>query len=473
MKNTTLFLIINMLSGIGYSLISPLFPSLGKKDNLSEGILGWMIGIFPIAGSIFTSLVPLLCKKFSRIKLLCFATFFEATITVLYGFLIFISNISLLIIVIFALRIFHGFCSAIIGTLVYSLTISLADEGTTQSSLGKLEIAWSVGTFSGPIVASFFYNIGGYPLPFLVSGGSLYISFYLSTKINIKINKEENEEDEGSVNYLRYLFYSEIYLILIGFVICMINVTFYFPSLTYHLTKNYSLSVSTSSLFFAAPILPYMILLQFLDIISSKFGIYLTFTFGLVISGISSVFIYPVNPLPHSLIIIILGFFMIGVGSCPVFIPGLVLLSKNIKKIDKKLDELTANDIASAINTLCIELGDFTGPILGGFLTDKFGFKICCIICSFLGIAYSFVFIVSFYNNIKSDFIMVCSNKKNEKNNNNIKESEVYNKYEDYIKDIRENILANKYNVRKRSMSFKRTEKKNDSRLSLYSILTK
>ena len=68
---------------------------------------------------------------------------------------------------------------------------------------------------------------------------------------------------------------------------------------------------------------------------------------------------------------------------------------------------------------------------------------------------------------------MVCSNKKNENNDNNIKESEVYNKYEDYIKDIRENILANKYNVRKRSMSFKRTEKKNDSRLSLYSILTK
>ena len=128
LENTTLFLIINFLSATGYSLVSPLLPTLGKKDHLSEGILGWIIGIFPIAGAIFTAIVPILCKKFSRIHLLCFATFFEATITILYGLLYFISNITLFMIIVFSLRIFHGFCSAIIGTLVYSLTISLAEK---------------------------------------------------------------------------------------------------------------------------------------------------------------------------------------------------------------------------------------------------------------------------------------------------------------------------------------------------------
>ena len=74
--------------------------------------------------------------------------------------LIFISNYNLLMIIIFSLRILHGCCSAIIGTLVYSLTILLADKDSTQSSLGKLEIAWAVGCSSGPLFASFFYNIG-------------------------------------------------------------------------------------------------------------------------------------------------------------------------------------------------------------------------------------------------------------------------------------------------------------------------
>ena len=64
MKNTTLFLLINMFSGMGYSLVSPLFPSLGKEDNLSEEILGWIISTYSIAGTILTPFVPFLSKNF-------------------------------------------------------------------------------------------------------------------------------------------------------------------------------------------------------------------------------------------------------------------------------------------------------------------------------------------------------------------------------------------------------------------------
>ena len=468
LKNTTLFLIINMLSGMGYSLVSPLIPTLGKKDNLSEGVLGWIIGIFPISGSLFTPLVPILCRKFSRINLLCFATFCEASCTICYGLLIFVSNLNILMIIIFSLRILHGCCSAIIGTLVYSLTILLADKDSTQSSLGKLEIAWAVGCSSGPLFASFFYNIGGYSLPFIASGMCLYISVYLSRQVDAKILKEDDEnEDDGNINYLRYFFYKEIFLILIGFSICMINVTFYFPCLTYHLTNNYSVSVSIASLFFITPVIPYIIILQFLDSISAKFGIYLTFTFGLILSGISSLFIYPVPPFPHSLFFIIIGFLMIGTGSVPVFIPGLVMLSRNIKKIDKKIDEMSANDIASAINNLCVELGDFLGPILGGFLTDKFGFSVCCFLVSMLGIFYALIFIFFFFENIKNDFNLVCQNKKPESGDDNESDR---NENNDYIPNFKMYFSMNKYKIR--SYSFKNLERANNPRISLYTSIT-
>lgn len=462
MKNTTLFLIINMLSGTGYSLVSPLIPTLGKKDNLSESILGWIIGIFPISGSLFTTVVPILCKKFSRINLLCFSTFIEATCTILYGLLFFIPNYTILMIIIFSLRIIHGCCSAIIGTLVYSLTISLADKDSTQSSLGKLEIAWAMGCSSGPLIASFFYNIGGYPLPFIFTGMCLYFSVYLSLQINSNILKDENSEEEDSNNnYLKYLLYSDIFLILIGFVICMINVTFYFPCLTYHLTNNYNVSVSIASLFFTTPVIPYIIILQFLDKISEIFGIYFTFTFGLILSGISSLFICPVPPIPQSLFFVIIGFFMIGTGSVPVFIPGLVMLSKNIKKIDINIDELSANDIASAINNLCVELGDFLGPITGGFLTDKFGFKLCCFFVSILGIGYSLIYIFFFSEKIKNDINNFCKNKKEENN-------------EEIITNFKSYFSMNKYKTR--FHSFKNIENNNNNnnnlRNSLYSIQT-
>ena len=124
-----------MFSGMGYSLVSPLFPTLGQKDNISEEILGWIISTYSIAGTIITPFIPKLIKRFSRIYLLCFATFSEATCTLLYGFLIYISNYPLLITIIFILRIIHGCCSAIIGTLVYSLTISIVEESELQICL--------------------------------------------------------------------------------------------------------------------------------------------------------------------------------------------------------------------------------------------------------------------------------------------------------------------------------------------------
>ena len=414
MKNTTLFFLINMFSGMGYSLVSPLFPSLGKKDNLSEEILGWIISTYSIASTILTPFIPTLSKKFSRIKLLCFATFFEATCTILYGFLPFISSYPILITIIFLLRILHGCCSAIIGTLVYSLTISLAEQSELQISLGNLEIGWSLGTSCGPLFASFFYRIGGYSLPFISLGVFLYISVYIAKSVDSeKLNKDDDSEEDPP--FAKFLIYPQIFLILIAFIICMINVTFYFPCLTNHLTQNYNLSVSNASLFFVIPIISYITILQFLDNISAKFGIYIIFSFGLICSVISPLFLYPCPPIPKSLISIIVGFLIIGVGSAPVFVPGLVALSKNIRNIDANIDELTANDISSAINNLTIAIGDFGGPIIGGFFTSRYDFKYCCYIVFLLGISYSMIFILYFFGNIKEEIKILLTRQKIEK----------------------------------------------------------
>ena len=472
MENLTLFIIINIINGAGYTLISPLLPILGKKENLSESTLGWMIGIFPISSCIMTTMIPILGKKFSRIKLLSYATFFAAISTFLYCVLIFISNKTLLIVFFFALRIFHGFCATIVSVLISSLNISSSKKENTQSNLGKSEIALSIGTSISPLICSIFYKIGGYTLPFLFTGAFSILAFCLSFQINDKkIRKESDEvEDYNNYNYLKYLTYPEIYSILLGFVFCMISVTFSYPCLTYHLINNYSISVSIASLFFIAPMVPYIITSQFLDKISAKIGIYFTFSLGLFLSGISSLFVYPTPPLSQSPIIILIGFFILGIGSVPVFIPGLVMLSKNIKKIDDSIDEMSANDIASAINNLCLDLGNFVGPILGGYLADNFGFQLCCFIITAIVIAYSAIFILFFFSKIKNDLSLFCLNEKSENNEEDIEEEN----NNDYFKRLKSNILMNKYTVQLIRLSYNKYKKNNNKeRNSLCSSLTK
>ena len=423
--NTTIFLIINMLTAIPYALISPLLPTLGKEKDLSEGILGVIISLFPLAVSIFSTIVPILCKKYSRIKLLSLASFFISIVTILYGTLIYIPNRNLLIILVFILRIIHGICGAIISTLIYSLTISFAEKGKTQTSLGRLEIAFSLGSSAGLLISSVFYKIGGYPLPFFVAGFSSFFAFYLALQINDKnMKKDDEEKKDNDYNYLKYLKNPEIYSILIGFIVVMINITYFTPCLTNHLNNNYSISVSTASLIFMTPMIPYMIVMQFLDALTGKFGNYLVFIIGVTTLGVSSLMIYPVPPLPQSVIVIILGFLICGCGGVPVFIPGLVMLAKNIKKSDKSIDEMSANDIATVLNTLCTEIGDFLGPLLGGYLSEKIGFKLCCLIISIIVLTYSAIFILFFHGKIKNDIKMIKQEKKSENKGDKKEEGE-------------------------------------------------
>ena len=473
LENFTLFIIINIINSAGYSLISPLLPILGKSENLSESELGWLIGIFPISSCLSTTVIPILGKKFSRMKLIKFGTFFSSISTILYSFLIFISNKTLLMAIIFALRIFHGFWATVVVILINSLTISSSKKGKTQSSLGKLEVALGVGVSSAPIIASVFYKIGGYPLPFLVTGISSFLAFCLTFRINTKKIKKEHDEDDNDYNYLRYLIYPEVFSVLFGFVVCMISVTFYIPCLTYHLINKYSISVSVASLFFMAPMISYVLIMHFLDNISGKLGIYLTITIGLIISGTAALFPYPVPPLPRSPVIIIIGFFMMGFGSVPVFVPGLILFSRNIKKFDKSIDEMSANDIAAAMSNLFVELGNFAGPIIGGYLTDILGFKLCCIIISIFVITYSAIFTLYFYDKVKIDFCKLCCNKDLENNENNNEEELLDKNNDNYFKRIRANILINRFTERLSSSSFKKNGDNNKEKNSLSSSLTK
>ena len=82
-KSIILLICINMFSGMGYSIVAPLFPVLEKKFSISEALLGWIISTYAISSCITTPFVPKFCKRFSRIHLLYFATFSEATVTFL------------------------------------------------------------------------------------------------------------------------------------------------------------------------------------------------------------------------------------------------------------------------------------------------------------------------------------------------------------------------------------------------------
>ena len=410
MKTTDILFFMNMFSGMGFSILSPLFPSIGLKNGLTENVIGWVIGIFALSSTCITPLTPFLIKKFTRIKLLYISNFIQATCTLLYSLIYLINSFYGILITMFIIRIFHGFSGGINGILLYSLTISLSKSNEVKKELGYLEIGWCLGIIIGPIFASIFYKIGGYPLPFLILGIFLFIPIYLTYEISGE-KTESNLKKEENPPFLKFLKYGEINYILGLFFIGYIAQSFFFPCLTNHLENYFNLSVSISSLFFIIIEVSYVIILQFLDYITKKYGLYGTSCLGLFITSLGVIMIYPFPPIPKSLIFVIIGFILIGGGGVPIFIPGLIALNKNIKRIEQDVDELSASDVTSAINFLIINIGDFCGPIIGGFFSTYLGFKYCCLVISCLVLLYCLIFFLYFKMIIIHDFQKIARKK--------------------------------------------------------------
>ena len=302
-KSIILLICINMFSGMGYSIVAPLFPVLENKFAISEALLGWIISSYAISSCIMTPFVPRLCKRFSRIHLLYFATFSEATCTILYSFLQNIPSLPLFLIIVFPLRIIHGTCSAIIQVLVYSIGCSLSNEEEIKSIIGYIEAGLSLGSTSGPLFVSIFYKIGGYKLPFIILGLFLYISVYLTRILGSeKFDTNEIEEDPS---FFKFLYNLDILIISGAFVLSMIAFTFFFPCLTNHLTKTYNLGVSSASLFFSIPLITYFIMLNATNIISKKIGNLKSISAGIIVNAIAVYLIYPLHPFPKKILVFI------------------------------------------------------------------------------------------------------------------------------------------------------------------------
>ena len=424
MENVNLLALINLFSGIGNSLASPFFPYLNTKFPLTDAILGWIISTYSLASTLFNSLVPFLIKKYSHLKLLFISAFFEAVCTILYSCLIYFPSFKTFLLIIFLLRIIHGCCSSMIGVVVYSLAVSLSEEEKAKIYLTNMEIGWSLGKIIGPIIGAICFRFGGYILPFTFLGMILFISLLLVNKINLKfqlkeeINENEDKNKKRNDESGNFVYSAEAWIILFGFVIGIVVDCYFYPCLTYHLTYNYGLSISFASLFFTVPIIVYIIAVGILNNYQNNLGIYIAYTLGLIFTALGPLFVYPIKIIPKNIFFVLFGLILIGVGQAPIFVQGFVLLTNIIKKINPNKDEITLNDISSTLNNITIDIGGFIGPIIGGFLTTKYNFNICCFIIFFVSCVYLIIFFVYFYKDIKNDLYLIFGKREDNKEDN-------------------------------------------------------
>lgn len=91
-------------------------------------------------------------------------------------------------------RLSHGLGAALSSTLVYSIAASLCVEDEIKSTMGYMELGYSLGLTIGPVVASLLYHYSGYCFPFYFCG-LLMLSCIPFIKI-LEVKQDECEEIE-------------------------------------------------------------------------------------------------------------------------------------------------------------------------------------------------------------------------------------------------------------------------------------
>ena len=135
-----------------------------------------------------------------------------------------------------------------------------------------------------------------------------------------------------------------------------------------------------------------------------KLGMNATVSLGLIFIIIGALLVFPISIFPQNIIFVIIGLILIGASGAPINVPALILLGKIIKDTDSSLDEYTCNDISSAIYNFGTNIGDFCGPIFGGYISDKYGFKYSNIFTSILGIIITLIFSFYFRKEITNEY---------------------------------------------------------------------
>ena len=410
---------LNALGGMGFSLIAPLFPPLCKERGISNETCSLIIAIISITEMLTAVTCPYLTKKYGQIKMMLIALLGQTATVFVFGFLVFIPNNALFLLVAFANRLCQGFFNSVVNIISFSVIALLTtSQEEIEVAMGYMELSWGLGLTVGPGVIGLFFDLGGYCLPYIIIGCITYSGYYFfntipQEELMSKSRKVSNADDEkktrisnGSkhdtpiINIILY----PTTLLLMGCILIQLNTTcFYLATLVNYLKDSFSIQTSRASLFFLGQTIGYIICTRVINKFTTFFGNFGLITFGHCCAVICCLLTAPAGFLPHYYMLVAIGIFLQG------FVAGLVNIPTFIEflNLGKELipnDHQMQRDLPSSLLNFSFYLGDLIEPIVGSCITGLFYFQMSAYFAAFLSFIYAFVFGCYFKDKIRAFF---------------------------------------------------------------------
>ncbi|XP_040583649.1 MFS-type transporter SLC18B1 isoform X1 [Lepeophtheirus salmonis] len=383
-SNLIVFAVSEVLGGITYSLLSPFYTQEAQSKGMTVSETGMVYSVAFITTIIFA---PIFGKHISRIgskQLFIGGTFLAGTTNILFGLLEWVYDRTSFFALSMAIRIVTATGEAAFFSSIYPLAAQAVDVSSRSIVLSVMETMFGIGLMIGPLIGGLLYELGGFCLPFVISGSILFICSIISSHIlSVKYTNQSHQGRDSSKAFKESSF-TELLKIpsifLTNLVLCCtsMSVSWYLPSLQPFLVKKFDMGPVAVGIMFMldgatyavfSPIWGYLLSRGLKPIVALSVGC------CCIIVGYSFLGPLPLLPfIPDSIYFVGMGLLIHGCGTAANFITTLTFMMSKSVESGASDSEQTRSMITSLwfINE-CV--GGYIGSSLGGIIYDKIGFE--------------------------------------------------------------------------------------------------
>ena len=384
-------MINNFLLNACFSNIMPFFP----QEAISKGVPQYLVGIIfaalPFGGILSSFFLAKYISKIGRKKTLLFGVLTNIVSATVLGCLKFVDNELIFIVIAIISRLFQGFGRSSYSTGTFS-SISVIYPNSIQKKIGYVESVSGLGMMLGPPIGSGLYSLGGYSMPFFFFAGLFVLMFpFIIRNLNkLKILEREQSKKQRILKLSSFIFERRILAIFLTIIIGNINLTYLGPTFANHLI-SYGIETTYIGLFYPVGTLAYIISIKLVTSLPKTFEKKIMISIGLLLNIVAQAMVGPQpGVFPHEISIVIISQFFLGSSLCFIFIPFIPEMNKLGARIYPD-DKESVSDMASGLFSAGITIGGVLGPILGGALTNAFGFVFAS---GMFGIAVTVIFLI-------------------------------------------------------------------------------
>ncbi|KAI1294842.1 MFS-type transporter SLC18B1 [Halotydeus destructor] len=375
------------------SILGPLFPPEATSKGVSGSVSGFIFGAYPLLKVILSPVTGYLIPKTGIKLLLTYGFLLVSGSQILFGAIDVIDGTTLFTVSCFAIRLVMATGATLCQVSGYFRVAQLFSDRINFASAVS-ETCIGLSRTVGPLIGSYLFTIGGYQLPFYITGLVALATIPLIWFFMTEDQSSGILANHRAPNY-RGILNDQLLLPFYGLIVVGINMSILEPILEPH-TRELNLSTQQVGLLFTI-----------FNCVYTGFALWIgnltdgmTNTVPILITGqlgVCAAYLFlgpsPVTQIQHTFVSDIASMVLLGLFNAIAAIPVAGLLYRTILRLGFEQD--MAFSVMATITVLAFTLGEFIGTSASGVLVEYVGFVTATQLFAFVNLVAAILYIAS------------------------------------------------------------------------------